>query len=205
VIRSAQEVLSLYRFARIVLGYHGCLEPIASELLGGRLAIDKWCPSKNRYDWLGQGIYFWEHDPERALRWAQEKAQREEEKTGKCYTPAVVGAIIQLGQCLDLTQVMFTELLAKSYEMLEVDLASVGKKIPLNKGMDLKARERDCAVVNACIAYMAKKRRRFQTVRAPFLEGEEAFPGASFRVESHVQLAVRDKDCILGIFRPQLK
>jgi hypothetical protein len=41
-----------------------------------------------------------------------------------------------------------------------------------------------------------------QTVRCPFLEGKRAFPGSGIFRESHVQLAVRDKSCILGVFRP---
>lgn len=43
---------------------------------------------------------------------------------------------------------------------------------------------------------------RFRTVRCPFLEGESAFPGSRILKESHVQIAVRDTACILGVFRP---
>ena len=43
---------------------------------------------------------------------------------------------------------------------------------------------------------------RFQTVRCPFLEGTRAFPGSRILRESHVQIAFRDRSCILGIFRP---
>ena len=54
-------------------------------------------PSEKAYDWLGSGIYFWENDPERALEWAIQKAE-----AGAYKEPFVVGAIIDLGNCLDL-------------------------------------------------------------------------------------------------------
>ncbi|HZU36517.1 MAG TPA: hypothetical protein VFA18_11440 [Gemmataceae bacterium] len=60
-------------FARIVVGYHGGNEAFARELLLGHKGVNKWLPSANDWDWLGHGIYFWEHAPERALRWARER------------------------------------------------------------------------------------------------------------------------------------
>jgi hypothetical protein len=51
-----------------VLGYHGCDRDIAEEVLSGKFAL---APSKNEYDWLGHGVYFWEHNPRRALEWAK--------------------------------------------------------------------------------------------------------------------------------------
>jgi hypothetical protein len=60
-------------FARIVVGYHGCTEAFAKGLLLGKKPISDWRPSQNEWDWLGHGIYFWEHAPARALRWAREK------------------------------------------------------------------------------------------------------------------------------------
>ncbi len=59
-------------FARIVVGYHGCTEDFERELLLGTKPVDQWEPSTNDWDWLGHGIYFWEHSPERAFRWAQQ-------------------------------------------------------------------------------------------------------------------------------------
>src|SRR4051794_26746785 len=60
------------RFARTIIGYHGCTRAFAEDVLLGRTPIDQWQPSQNVWDWLGHGIYFWEHSPGRALRWAQE-------------------------------------------------------------------------------------------------------------------------------------
>jgi len=47
------------RFARVVLGYHGCDAEFADSILSGETKIRDWKESRNRYDWLGHGVYFW--------------------------------------------------------------------------------------------------------------------------------------------------
>jgi hypothetical protein len=59
------------RFARLVVGYHGCTEAFARKLLLSTKFLTDWQPSTNEWYWLGHGIYFWEHSPERALRWVK--------------------------------------------------------------------------------------------------------------------------------------
>src|SRR5262249_2886859 len=71
-------------------------ETLAQRLLLGKLPVSGWRPSINDWDGLGHGIYFWEHAPERALRWARERYR------GRRQRPAVVGAHLQLGRCFDL-------------------------------------------------------------------------------------------------------
>ena len=73
------------------------------------------------------------------------------------------------------------------------------RSLPQNTGRDLKSRDLDCLVINNLTKNMAEE---VQTVRGAFEEGEAAFPGAALRMETHLQLAVRDSRCILGIFRP---
>jgi hypothetical protein len=45
------------KFARIVVGYHGCPQRFAKELLLATMPISNWQESQNAYDWLGKGIY----------------------------------------------------------------------------------------------------------------------------------------------------
>jgi hypothetical protein len=45
---------------------------------------------------------------------------------------------------------------------------------------------------------------RYQTVRCAFEEGDDTFPGSMLKTETHIQVAVRDPSCILGVFRPNL-
>ena len=94
-------------FARIVIGYHGCSEEFARDLLLGVLPVRAWKPSTNDWDWLGHGIYFWEHSPERAFRWAKEEGAR------RGFAPAVVSAVIQLGRCFDLLNEAITLLYSR--------------------------------------------------------------------------------------------
>jgi hypothetical protein len=75
----------------IAIGYHGCDRKVGESLLAGKSAIRF---SEDSYDWLGHGAYFWESDLTRARQWAHEHSK----------TPFVVGAVISLGRCMDLTR-----------------------------------------------------------------------------------------------------
>jgi hypothetical protein len=186
------------RFERVVIGYHGCTEKFARDLLTGDLPISHWRPSTNRWDWLGHGIYFWEHSPARALRWAQESYR------GSDQVPSVIGAVVQLGRCFDLLDEAVTSLLANSYQELVETFATKGRALPKNRGKGLKRRDLDCLVINDCLDGLHVHGIEYDTVRAAFLEGKPAYPGAGFSRESHIQIAVRNPACILGIFRPHL-
>lgn len=176
------------RFARVVLGYHGCDADFAESVLLGKTEVHDWRRSENDYDWLGHGIYFWEHAPERALSWASSRKKK-----------GVIGAVIQLGNCLDFTDVKYTELLSLRYQSMVEMYRLTGASLPENKG---KNRKLDCLMVNELIRQKRALLDPFQTVRCPFLEGEPAFPGSGILKESHIQIAVIDPACILGVFRP---
>lgn len=182
------------RFARTVIGYHGCEESFADGVLLGRIAISQWQPSQNAWDWLGNGIYFWEHSPHRALRWAQEHFNR----------GAVLGAVIQLGRCFDLLDESMTGLLADNYLKLESVFAQQGQPLPDNAEASGKLRKLDCLVINDCLDRLAQQGIQYDTVRGAFLEGDPSYPGAGFARETHIQIAVRNSTCLLGVFRPNL-
>ncbi len=182
------------RFARTIIGYHGCHEEFAQSLLLGEVPIDQWQPSQNEWDWLGHGVYFWEHSPQRALRWAQQAHDR----------PAVIGAVVQLGRCFDLLDESVTQLLTESYQNLAEMFAVNRQVLPTNQGGHGKARKLDCLVINDCLDRLAEQGVNYDTVRGAFLEGDLAYPGAGFSRETHIQLAVRNSSCILGIFKPNL-
>jgi hypothetical protein len=44
----------------------------------------------------------------------------------------------------------------------------------------------------------------YQTVRGVFIEGKPAFPGSKIALKSHIQIAVKDPACIVGVFEPKL-
>ncbi len=184
--------IGVERFARWVLAYHRCSKELGTQLFTGDRAVPDWPPSAKPHDWLGRGIYFWEHGPERAAAWAHDKHGDD---------GVVVGAIIQLGRCFDLLDIKFTSLLRPAYEQEAEDARTANQNLPINKGpdADLGGRYLDCRVINRCLQLLPDD---FQTVRGAFWEGDAAFPGAMIRRESHIQIAVRDPRCILGVFRP---
>jgi len=174
------------RNTNIVFGFHGTDPAFAERLIRGEVRVEDWVPSSNLYDWLGHGIYFWEQAPDRAKAWAGRGG--------------VVGAIIRLGTCLDLTNITYSEMLAEAYSALAARQRRWRKTMPVNRG---KLRNLDCAVINYAIKqFKDQTGTTIQTVRGAFLEGDPIFPGSGIQRESHLQIAVRDVSCIVGIFRP---
>ncbi len=186
------------KYDRTVIAYHGCDTATAEEILAG----GTFKKSQNNYDWLGEGIYFWEFGADRAVQFAEFQ-----KGMGKVKTPAVVGAILQLGECFDLMDTRFTRDLAKAYAAFKKVKALAKEPLPKNKGKtpDKKLRHRDCAVLNFYLTALAEEGLRYDTVRCAFVEGGPAFPGSGIRSESHIQIAVRNPACVVGVFRPTME
>jgi hypothetical protein len=85
-----------------VFGFHGCDRDVAERILSSSSEHLKL--SKNDYDWLGNGIYFWENNPERALQYALQLKKNPARGKAKIKNEAVVGAIIDLGNCFNLLE-----------------------------------------------------------------------------------------------------
>lgn len=194
----------IWDYQRTIFGYHGCDRAVADAVLRGR--TKSLSASQNSYDWLGSGIYFWEHGPERAFDWAREISKLRPDRIKK---PAVIGAVIHLGNCFDLLDRRYTSLLRGIFPAFESYLEKTGQPIPQNKAVsgrdhDLVRRELDCAVLNWAIPFLEDQLgERFHSVRGVFVEGESAFPGSRIYSKSHIQIAIRDAACIIGYFRPK--
>jgi hypothetical protein len=171
----------------MVVGYHGCRRDFARDLVAGRLSRERWETSRNDYDWPGEGIYFWEHAPGRAWQWARERYEDE---------GAVVAAEIRLGRCLDLADTGFTDLLRQSYGDIVLLYQRNGLNLPKNSGRDFKLRKLDRLVIDRLTEFAGHKGIFYQTVRCPFEEGDPVYRGGMIRTQSHVQIAVRDRNCI---------
>lgn len=89
-------------------------------------------PSANSYDWLGSGVYFWENTPERALDWAKKCFQYPNLSRGRIKKPFVIGAVIEPGLCLDLTDMGKMKVLQMAYDFVKESLAHEGKTLPQN-------------------------------------------------------------------------
>ena len=189
-------------YTRFVVGYHGCDIGLTRKVL---LGDEDMTPSSNPYDWLGHGIYFWEHGPARAMQFAADEAQR---KPSKVKTPSVLGAYIYLGDCFDLLDVAFTSVLEAVYPAFVADLENRGEPIPRNDKPRSDGTKLFHALDRAVIEFAIKLSeeadgRKFDTVRGAFWEGGPAFPGSEIQKQSHIQIAVRNPKCVLGYFSPK--
>ncbi len=117
------------RRSNLVIGFQGCDQSVVDKVVAGE---EKLLASTNDYDWLGNGIYFWENNEARALQWAEELVKR---KSSSVKTPAVIGAIIDLGYCLDLTDSLCLEELKKGYEALVAMCNETGMPMPQNMNL----------------------------------------------------------------------
>ncbi|WP_422362918.1 hypothetical protein [Pyruvatibacter mobilis] len=178
-----------------ILGFHGCDATVAERILAGEPIK----PSENSFDWLGSGAYFWERNPRRGLEFAEEQSRR---RTGpKITRPAVIGAVIDPGICLDLSTAAGTQLVASAFEVADDLLRQAGGALPENSP-DILRRPHDCLVINTLHDIRREKQQsEFDTVRGVFVEGDPVFPGAALRAKTHVQMCVRNLECIKGFFR----
>ena len=167
------------RLPSMVLGFHGCDASVGEAVLKGK--VPHLATSANEYDWLGGGIYFWENDPRRAMEWAIAGMNNPGITKGKITKPFVVGAVIELGHCLNLMSRHCIEELKVAHQLLVSASKAAGVPLPEDADKEVPA---------------------YDTVRAAFREGEPAYEGAGFEEKNHIQIAVRDKARIKGYFRP---
>jgi hypothetical protein len=162
--------------------------------------------SDRDYDWLGSGAYFWEADQVRALEWAEWKVSQ-----GQYHKASVLGAVIELRNCLDLSNREDIPLVRGAYNSFIESRAKLGQDIPANRSLkgdhnaDRVLRFLDCAVINHLHNAIDADPDvpPFDTVRGMFTEGAEVYPGCGFKEKTHVQIAVRNKACIRGVFFPR--
>jgi hypothetical protein len=177
-----------------IFGYHGCDRRVGERLLAG--AAFK--PSNNDYDWLGPGIYFWEANPLRGLEFAEEASRR---RTSNISKPFVIGAVIELGLCRDLTTSSGLDWVRIAYQSLIDVTHAAALDLPSNSRDELR-RNLDCAVVRRLHTILETQNLpAIDTLKGVFTEGEPAYPGAGFREKTHIQIVVRSPRCIKGVFR----
>jgi hypothetical protein len=151
-------------------------------------------------------VYFFFFFPSRALEFARHIQQNPRKSKGNIVEPAVIGAVIHLGFCFDLLDYGNLQLLKESYDtLLEYNKTS---DLPRNKDVKgfegLLLRELDCAVIETL--HVIRKRLHqtpFDSIRGVFYEGDELYPNAGFREKDHIQICVRNPNCIKGFFMPR--
>jgi hypothetical protein len=186
-----------------VLGFHGCDKQVAESVFSGTSRLKK---STNDYDWLGNGIYFWENNPQRALEYAKDLMRHPDRCSEKIKEPAVIGAIINLGNCLNLLDAKAIHLVKEANSLYENICTDNTLPLAQNKAggnsKDLLLRYRDCAVIE--LLHASRERQQeppFMSVRGMFTEGKPLYENAGFHEKNHIQICIRNPNCIKGYFR----
>ena len=192
--------------AGLILGFHGCDETIRDRVVSekGFLLSE----SRNDYDWLGNGVYFWENNYQRALQYATDLMNNPIKGKSEITKPSVIGAVIDLGFCMDLLDTEYLKLLRAGYDFLldtnktyEFDIP---ENRPIEKQGDLLIRKLDCSVIETVHQINRDlEKPNFDTVRGVFFEGDNLYPNAGFKEKNHIQIAIRNPNCIKGYFIPR--
>lgn len=161
-------------------GFHGTTKQAAQLILNGNFI-----PSRNPYDWLGDGVYFFQDAPGRAWEWARENHGSE---------AAVVGAELHLVDCIDMLDSMWTNFMTLAYDSFLEYYKLAGFDLPTQtRG----AHRLDREVINYAIGVLAERGIIIRCVRSAFEEGHPVYPDSAFHNRSHIQIAIRDVEtCI---------
>lgn len=168
-----------------VIGYHGTSVSRAAIIQAEGFKF-----SANEYDWLGDGVYFFQDAPRRAWEWARKVLDEQPDEQ-----PAVVGARIQLRSCIDLLDIGWFRFLSEAYDGFLAKSKRANLPLPRQTG---GAHRLDREVLNYAIGILAESGQRIGAVRGAFAEGAPAFPNSALRDRSHIQIAVRDMSLILN-------
>lgn len=181
-----------------IIGFHSCDKETGLKVLNGS---DDLKASTNSWDWLGEGIYFWEQNPGRALEYAIESSTKKQFNKVQIKTPFVLGAHIALGTCLNLVENQSLAILKEAYKGLEKLIQETGEPMPENKGDN---RALDCAVIR--YIHQSNKEQgkpKYDTIRCAFQEGQEVYPGSTIHSRLHIQVCVTNPECINSYFLPR--
>lgn len=181
-----------------ISAFHSCDREVGLRILNGE---DDLIASDNIWDWLGPGIYFWEQNPGRALEYAMECAAGQQKNKTKIKTPFVIGAVIELGNCLNMLEPVSIDIVKKAHNALIETYKKSGESIPANKGA---IRKLDCAVIK----YVHKSAEDagllpYDTVRSAFNEGSQIYTDSNFYDRLHIEICVRTPNLIKGYFLPR--
>lgn len=190
----------------LILGFHGTDESVVRKVVLETQSLEF---KENVWDWLGHGAYFWENSPSRALEFAETSSKRVGSSVKK---PAVIGAVIDLNYCLDLLDYKNLSILKDAYDILKLTYKLSAFELPQNKPdkngaqSDLLLRNLDRAVIETVHLINRKSNKApFDSVRGVFWEGNLLYPNAGFREKDHIQICVRNPNCIKGFFIPRTR
>ena len=150
--------------------------------------------SRNPYDWLGDGVYFFQDAPQRAWEWASEQYGEE---------AAVVGATIRLIDCIDLLDTKWTTAIASIYDQYLTMIKKSGVSLPLQSDGSHRL---DREVINYTVEVLQEQGTTIRCARGAFSEGHPVYPDSAFYSRAHLQIAVRDVDmCVDAVWLEEVR
>jgi hypothetical protein len=167
------------------IGFHGTSVERAERILA--LGFEA---SRNDYDWLGDGAYFFQDAPGRAREWARRFGSQ----------AAVIGAEIDLDDCLDLLDPRWNGVVREAYSDLLESAREEGYALPRQTS---GAHRLDRLVIHRTVEVLGRQGIGVRSVRAAFIEGEPLFAGSALWSKAHVQIAVRDLSAIVRLWRAE--
>ena len=110
-----------------------------------------------------------------------------------------------MGLCLNLSDYGCTQALGKAYDLLKYESENAEIELPQNSGKNNKPLRRlDCAVIERFHKMnSALNRREYDSVRGIFVEGNAIYPNSGIFAKTHIQICVRNPNCIKGYFTPK--
>ncbi len=169
--------------------------------------------SRNEWDWLGKGVYFFESAPTLARDWSEQLTARLATK-GIVAKSAVVSATLRLDGCIDLLDNEWVGAIQECAGRLTAEgmlktqhglrLRSAGNEASVICDYDMplssyRYNAADCQVMNALWGYLRDDGDTAPSIRAPFVLGKQLFSNSFFFHESHVQIAVIDPSVISDV------
>jgi len=185
---------------RTVTGYHGGLYEDLVLMADGQ--FDNRERGKSR--WLGQGLYFFEHNMDMALYYARGRAS-----SGGGKTPGVLKAEIDLTACFDVTTQAWQEIVREAYQIYLDECLRDNIEVVDQKALEvLHGQVRagyhgiwksygknslDYSMIERAIVLAREQRGlTFDTVRGAFIEWGPLYTSSWLYAGAHVAVAVRN-------------
>lgn len=187
-----------------VCGFHGTTSDKAEAVQQAK----DFRLSTNPWDWLGNGVYFFQDAFDRAKEWAELMVEK---RAAPNIRPAVLSASIELTDCLDFLDLDAAKIVTKVHPLFEAALQNSGEKLTqkplIVSGGIIHSGEGkfglnkyDCRLINWITEkYMCEKGLVVSSVRAAFIEGKAIHDTSHIFSKTHVQIAVRNAHKISNI------
>ncbi len=156
-----------------LIGHHGTSRQVAEIVLSKGFRA-----SQNSYDWLGDGAYFWQNAPLRAMEWAVQTF---------AHDAVVIEATIEVRDFINLLDVEWMSWLSEVHDQYLDELKRSGEPLPVQS--DRAHRLDGVSILEASGIPV-------RGIIGAFREGRPVFTNSALYSHSHVQIAVRDLSLI---------